>query len=139
MEVDILKIWDYLAEILAPALSQPPLHFHTLAHVYPPLVKVGKAANLAAKVLRQVKLQQSEAAALSMWSQSQLATSVHIRAPPAITACMFTACGQAVIKTHYLYYQRLCTLGKSTALRPLKVGVIAIMTVEAAGLRGCGR
>ena len=72
MEVDILKIWDYLAEILAPALSQPPLHFHTLAHVYPPLVKVGKAANLAAKVLRQVKLQQSEAAALSMWSQSQL-------------------------------------------------------------------
>ena len=72
MEVDILKIWDYLAEILAPVLSQPPLHFHTLAHVSPPLVKVGKAADLAAKVLQQVKLQQSEAAALSLWSQSQL-------------------------------------------------------------------
>ena len=65
-------MWDYLAEILAPALSQPPLHFHTLAHVYPPLVNVGKAADLAAKILLQVKSQQSEAAALSLWNQSQL-------------------------------------------------------------------
>ena len=72
MELDIPKIWDFLAEILALALSQPPLHFHTLIHIYPPLVNVGKAADLVAKVLWQVKLQQSETAALSMWSQSQL-------------------------------------------------------------------
>ena len=72
MELDIPKIWDYLGEILAPALSQPPHHLNTLAHINPPLVKVGKAADLAAKVLLQVKLQQSEAAALSLWVQSQL-------------------------------------------------------------------
>ena len=72
MEIDIPKIWDYLGEILAPALSQPPLPLHTLAHVPPPLVKVGKAAELAAKTLLQVKSQQSEAAALSLWTQSQL-------------------------------------------------------------------
>ena len=58
MELDIPKIWDFLAEILALALSQPPLHFHTLIHIYPPLVNVGKAADLVAKVLRQVTLQQ---------------------------------------------------------------------------------
>ena len=72
LELDIPKIWDYLAETLTPALSQPPLHFHTLTHIYPPLLNVGKAADLVAKVLRQVKLQQSETAALSLWSQSQL-------------------------------------------------------------------
>ena len=72
LELDIPKIWDFLAEILTPALSQPPLHFHTLTHIYPPLVNVGKAADLVAKVLWQVKLQQSETAALSLWSQSQL-------------------------------------------------------------------
>ena len=72
MELDIPKIWDYLGEILAPALSQPPLHLNTIAHIYPPLVKVGKAAGLAAKVLLQVKLQQSEETALSLWRQSQL-------------------------------------------------------------------
>jgi len=72
MEIDIPKVWDYLGEILAPALSKPPLPFHTLAHVPPPLVKVGKAAELAAKTLLRVKSQQSEAAALSLWTQSQL-------------------------------------------------------------------
>ena len=72
MELDVPKIWDYLAEILTPALSQPPLHFHTLTNIYPPLLNVGKAADLVAKVLRLVKLQQSETAALSLWSQSQL-------------------------------------------------------------------
>ena len=72
MEIDIPKIWDYLGEILAAAFFQPPLPFHVLMNVYPPLVKAGKAAELAAKVLLQVKLQQSEAAALSLWTQSQL-------------------------------------------------------------------
>jgi len=43
MEIDIPKIWDYLGEILAPALSQPPLPLHTLTHVPPPLVKVWTA------------------------------------------------------------------------------------------------
>ena len=72
MELDIPKIWDYLGEILAAALFQPPLPFHTLTKVCPPLVEAGKAAELAAKVLLQVKLQQSEAAALALWTQSQL-------------------------------------------------------------------
>ena len=72
MEIDIPKIWDYLGEILAAAFFQPPLPFHVLTSVYPPLVKAGKAAELAARVLLQVKLQQSEAAALSLWTQSQL-------------------------------------------------------------------
>ena len=72
MEIDIPKIWDYLGEILAATFFQPPLPFYTLTSVYPPLVKAGKAAELAAKVLLQVKLQQSEAAALSLWTQSQL-------------------------------------------------------------------
>lgn len=72
MELDIPKIWDYLGEILAAALFQPSLPFHTLTKVYPPLVEAGKAAELAAKALLQVKLQQSEAAALALWSQSQL-------------------------------------------------------------------
>ena len=72
MELDIPKIWDYLGEILAAALFQPPLPFHTLTKVCSPLVEAGKAAELAAKVLLQVKLQQSEAAALALWTQSQL-------------------------------------------------------------------
>ena len=72
MEIDIPKVWDYLGEILAPALSQPPLPLHILANVPPPLIKVGKAADLVAKTLLQVRCQQSEAAALFLWTQSQL-------------------------------------------------------------------
>ena len=71
-EIDIPRVWDYLGEILSPALSQPPLLLRILAHVPPPLVKVGKAADLVAKTLLQVMVWQSEAAALSLWSQSQL-------------------------------------------------------------------
>ena len=71
-EIDIPRVWDYLGEILAPAVSQSTLPLSCLQNVPPALVESGKAAVLAANVLLQCKTLQSEVDVISLWSDSQL-------------------------------------------------------------------